>query len=335
MRIIEALRSAPCHRGVRWGIAGFFATAVLAGGVRLAGARTDWLLQADGELIDLPIGRLHYRDLGSGPPVVMVHGLGGQMRNFSYALSERLIRRYRLILLDRPGSGFSVRAPGSTGSLAEQGAFVAAAIRRLDLDRPLLVGHSLGGAVALATALNHPELIGGLALIAPLTQVPVIPRWLRHPVIRSGRLHRALAHSVAIPLLAISREARRRRAFWPDALPDDFEIRGGGMALERADAITAALGDIAGLADEMPGIVARYSELRLPVEIIFGRDDMILDPVINGSTTASQIPGVRLTLCDGGHMLPLTRPDRIAAWIDQTFRRIAETSFPRSEADGA
>ena len=82
---------------------------------------------------------------------------------------DKLSGDYRLVALDRPGSGYSVRAPGAGAGLGEQARIVVRLIERLGLERPLLVGHSLGGTVALAVAIEHPQAICGLALLAPYT----------------------------------------------------------------------------------------------------------------------------------------------------------------------
>ena len=126
-------------------------------------------LPPQGCFIDVDGHRLHYLDLGAGPPIVMIHGLGGQVRNFTHSLTGRLAGRHRLIVVDRPGSGYSSRPRGGAVGLRAQAAILARLVERLELGRPLLVGHSLGGAVALAMALDHPRAVGGLALLAPLT----------------------------------------------------------------------------------------------------------------------------------------------------------------------
>jgi pimeloyl-ACP methyl ester carboxylesterase len=142
--------------------------ALLAGGLgglviftAITARRVETALPARGQFIEVAGARIHYLDKGSGPSIVILHGLGGQMGNFTYALLERLTDEFRVILMDRPGSGYSRRAPGATGRLTEQAAIVAEFIRKLGLERPLLVGHSLGGAIALGVALDHPEVISG------------------------------------------------------------------------------------------------------------------------------------------------------------------------------
>ena len=310
---------------------GFRSGAILAGIALAAGAlmlgptvfdlRARSHVPQDGELVEIEGRRLHVRDWGQGPPIVMIHGLGGQMRNFSYALTERLHDHNRIILIDRPGAGYSQTALDGS-ELRIQARIIADAIRKLGIVRPLIVGHSLGGAVALAIALDNPGIAGGLALIAPLTQTPDVPAWLASPPLRSRWAHRLLAHATPPLLLALQGAGFAKRAFTPEEMPADFSIKGGGELTLAPDVLVAALRDAAGLTDELPPLVARYRSLNVPVDILFGNDDTILDPALHGLCTAEQMPGARLSIVPGGHMLPVTQPNLVAAWLSEAQSRI-------------
>ena len=109
------------------------------------------LVPPQGRFIEVDGVRLHVVDSGekpgqSGPPLLFLHGLLGQLNHFSYALTALFPER-RVVLLDRPGSGFSQAAPSQ--SLAAQADLAAKVIALLNLGKPLVVGHSFGGAVAL------------------------------------------------------------------------------------------------------------------------------------------------------------------------------------------
>src|SRR5215469_12853308 len=106
--------------------------------------RVEKALPPRGEFLQLTGARIHYLERGSGQAIVMVHGLGGQSGNFTYGLVDQLAREYRVIVVDRPGSGYSTRESDDSAQLRMQATFVADFIRKLGLDRPLVVGHSLG-----------------------------------------------------------------------------------------------------------------------------------------------------------------------------------------------
>jgi pimeloyl-ACP methyl ester carboxylesterase len=123
-----------------------------------------------GTFMEIDGQRIHYIDQGNGPAIVMLHGLGGNLQHFTYALVDRLANQFRVIAVDRPGSGHSTRPKQASAALGAQAATLAHLIRALKLEKPLLVGHSLGGALALTMALQYPDCAGALALIAPLTR---------------------------------------------------------------------------------------------------------------------------------------------------------------------
>src|SRR5690606_11676526 len=124
------------------------------------------LVPPPGRFVTIDGHRIHYFDRRQGRPIVFIHGLGGTQFHF-LPLFAALERDFRLVALDRPGSGYSTRVGLTPASPKQHAAFIARFIDELGLERPLLVGHSLGGAIALAVALDHPDKISGLALIAP------------------------------------------------------------------------------------------------------------------------------------------------------------------------
>ncbi len=134
-------------------------------------AKAERLVPANGKFIEIDGNRIHYVETGEGRPIVFLHGLGAQLHHFRHTLFDRFGPGYRLIALDRPGSGYSLRASGATGRLPEQAQMVRRFIEALGLERPLVVGHSLGGAIVLTLAVEHPETISGIALLAPLTHL--------------------------------------------------------------------------------------------------------------------------------------------------------------------
>lgn len=303
--------------------AGIAAGAAAAGLTLLSqwqGRRAEAKVPPDGDFVAVPGARLHYVALGEGSPVVMVHGLGGQLRNFSYALADIVSRHHRVILIDRPRSGYSTVDAGSEPGIVEQAALIAAAIGVLGLERPLYVGHSLGGAIGLALALNHPGVVRALALIAPLTQPqPEPPAVFRG--LAAGAASKAarfvVSNTIALPLAMLTGPATVKQVFAPETAPADFDVRGGGMLALRPGNVAAAMFEIGRASQEMEQLQPRYRELTLPVSILYGRGDHVLDHRRDGEATAQQISRCRLELIEGGHMLPVTQPDLTARFIER------------------
>ncbi len=112
---------------------------------RRIAAESERLVPPVGKFVDVDGNRIHYVEAGEGLPILFLHGLGGQLHHFRHTLFDRFPPGYRLVAIDRPGSGYSVRAADASGSLSEQAQAIARFIERIGLDRPLVVGHSLAG----------------------------------------------------------------------------------------------------------------------------------------------------------------------------------------------
>jgi pimeloyl-ACP methyl ester carboxylesterase len=169
--------------------------------------RIEAAMPPPGRFVDVPGARLHVLERGQGPAVLLVHGLSGQLENFGYGMIEPLSRNFRVIAVDRPGAGHSTRTPGSATDLPAQAEALAALCDQLGLERPLVVGHSLGGAIALALAIHHPGRVGGLALIAPLTHPPkAISPVFRAMTVPGAWLRRLMAWTLVVPMSMRHRE---------------------------------------------------------------------------------------------------------------------------------
>jgi len=302
-------------------LAGFaIATAIVA-------RRVEARVPRAGRFVEVPGARLHYVDRGTGPAIVMIHGVAAQLHNFTYGLTDRLSDRYRVICVDRPGCGYSTLANRSQPGLYEQAAMIAHFLRALDLDRPLVVGHSLGGAVSLALALDHPSSVGALALLSPLTQrQDDVPEAFARLVIRSARLRWLFSRTLAVPLGKLGSRKVQAQVFAPDRCPADFESRGGNALLFRPNSVFAASSELSAGSGELIAMMARYPAVEAPLAILFARHDAILDPVVHGAAMTAAKPLATLDLIDGGHMFPITAPEQTAAWIDHQARKLADHS---------
>lgn len=268
---------------------------------------------------------IHYVERGEGRPILFIHGLGGTLHHMRRPLMEEFGEGYRLIALDRPGSGYSTRPSGFDGRLSEQARLIAGFIDALGLERPLLVGHSLGGAVAPATALQYPEKVAGLALIAPLTQAEdkVAPEF-RGLDIRSSLLRRIVSETLAVPNSVKMAAQTLDFVFGPQKPPHDYAVAGGAMAGLRPSHFYATSTDLVALRHDMSGFSARYGEISVPAGILFGSADRVLDHKRHGTGMEGRIPGLDVEIMEGvGHMPQYADTSRVVAFI----RRIADRAF--------
>jgi pimeloyl-ACP methyl ester carboxylesterase len=278
-----------------------------------------------GRFVDVDGARIHYLDEGSGPPIVLIHGLAGQVHNFTHSLLGRLRDAHRVIVVDRPGSGYSTAAPGSSAAVDAQARLIANFIVALGLERPLIVGHSLGGAIGLYLGLNHPEQVGGLALLAPVTTMPErIPAPFEGLAIQSPLLRRLVAWTLATPISIANRTVVLETLFGPQPVAADFAIKGGGLLNLRPKSFIGASRDLTANEQELKALPGRYQELKVPLGIIYGSQDRILDPAAHGKGLAAQRPDADFELIEGGgHMILITSADRCAAFIVRAAQRLA------------
>ncbi len=313
----KAVSDAP-ERSIALRSAGVIAATLAAAAVytRVTTKRIEQDVPADGNLIDVAGARLHYVDRGTGPAIVLVHGLGAQLRNFSYGVADALAENYRVILVDRPGSGYSVPTGEQPGILG-QSAIIARFIDKLGLDRPpLLVGHSLSGAVALGVATHHPGSVAGLALLAPMTQPPqAMPAPVASAIEGNPGARALFANLFGTPISRAAYGLRWGKIFAPDPVPADFATRGGGGLGDRPVSVNAALVELASADIDLTAIVSRYADLTIPVALLYGRDDQAIAPTIDGDRAVEAIPGATLEMTDGGHMLPVAHQQASAAFV--------------------
>jgi pimeloyl-ACP methyl ester carboxylesterase len=277
------------------------------------------------EWLDVDGERIHYRSMGEGPPIVLVHGLGGQMKNFDYLPLQQLAEHHRVVLVDRPGSGLSPRRDDRNAGIGAQGRLVSGFIRAMKFAQPpLLVGHSLGGAISLSTALQDPDCVAGVALIAPLTHFsPDVPAPFRAMAIRTPWLRRLFAQVLAAPLAILNSRKTVDLVFGPEPAPKDFPFRGGGLLSLRPGNFYGSSTDMCAVEDDLPRQEKRYEELRLPVFMLFGDADRVLDWKMQGEGLAAKVPQLKLELVPGaGHMLPVTRPAVTAEWLEGVARAV-------------
>lgn len=270
-----------------------------------------------GQFAKLSQGTLHYVDEGHGPAIVLVHGLAGNLQNFTYGVSKPLAQQYRVIVVDRPGCGYSKRNANADSSLEAQADTLIELLDHLQIESAVFVGHSLGGAISLAAAQRHPSRVKALALIAPLTHQPDRPSPVFKPLdIASPALRKLVGWTVAVPGTLLRLSTSLKIIFGPEKAPADFAIRGGGILSLKPQTFITASSDVQQVKACLPNIEAAYASMTTPVHVLYGREDRILSAKLNGEDLPQRIPGAQLTLIQGGHMLPVTQAAATCQFIE-------------------
>ena len=279
--------------------------------------RTERRYPPSGQFITVEGVRLHYREQGKGPPVVLLHGNGAMVEDFtSSGLFDALAADHRVIVFDRPGFGHSQRPRGRIWTVAAQAKLLHQAMLRLGAERPVLVGHSWGTLVALAMALEHQAEVRALVLLAgyyrPTRRLDVsLVSLLALPVLGT------LARYTILPLLGrLVLPRLLRQIFAPAPVAPGF--RAGfpvAMAL-RPSQLRASAADTALM---IPGVAAlhhRYGELTLPVRILGGTEDCLVETRYQALHLHRQIGQSLLQQVEGaGHMIHHSAPALVLAAI--------------------
>lgn len=283
-----------------------------------------------GKVIEVDGNRIHYVEAGRGRPILFIHGLGAQFHQFRHPLFGRLQGDFHLVALDRPGSGYSVRARGASAGVSEQARVIVRFMDKLGLEKPLVVGHSLGGMVALAIAIEHPDRVAGLALLSPYTRYSdkTGPAFAPLHIAQPWRRW-LISQTFAIPAALKTAPQVLDFIFGPQAMPADYPIAGGGMSGLRPSHFYATCSDLVATAEDMPRLQARYGEIKVPVGILFGTADRVLPHKPHGLAMKDKIAGLDLDLAEGiGHMPQFVATDQVEAFI----RRMAGKAFGQQPA---
>ncbi len=275
-----------------------------------------------GQMIPVKGGRIHAEVIGSGPDVVLIHGSSGSTRDMGFALAPLLADRYRVILFDRPGLGYSDALNPAGASIAEQADALVEAAEALGAARPIVVGQSYGGAVALAWAVRHPDRLAALVPVSAASHPWDVPLELFYRITATR-----LGHWLVLPLLTAwvpERTVTRVLAevFAPQPVPPGFaRYFGPHMTLRRASLRANAL-QRANLLAEIEALAPLYPQISVPVEIIHGTADTIVDPGLHAQTLSDRVPGARVTwLQNVGHMPHHVAAPEVAAAIDRAATR--------------
>jgi pimeloyl-ACP methyl ester carboxylesterase len=275
-----------------------------------------------GRFLEVDGRKVHADVSGSGPDVILIHGASGNTRDFTFDLAKRLDDRYRVIAFDRPGLGWSDDAGDAGVSPLVQADILRAAAGQLGVRDPVVVGHSYGGAVAMAWALRAPGDTAALVIVSGATMPwpGGLGGWYG---LTSSRLGRA----TVVPLVtAFAPAARTDDAiagiFAPDPVPAGYADHvGAGLTLRR-ETLSANARQVNGLRPHVVLMSENYASLRLPVEIVHGTADTIVPADIHAVPLSRLLPDAQLTLLPGtGHMPHHADPAAVVAAIDRAAAR--------------
>lgn len=281
-----------------------------------------------GEMVQTPLGEVHVIRRGHGVagglrPLVLIHGSTTNALDLDLDLAGRFSDQREVIIIDRPGHGFSPR-PTDGWRLDVQAKAIHQALKALGVEHPVVCGQSYGGAIALRYALDYPEDLAGLVLLAAVShRWPGGVAWYNRVGINPwyGRLFRrtfialygrfgsprgvAKALRGSVHLHAYHARTRAALTFRPRAFRHNAE-------------------DIVRLYEQLVAMDQRYGEIDTPTELVAGTHDMTVITSVHGQSLAQQIPNANLEVIQhAGHALHHTHPEAAVAAINRLDERLA------------
>jgi pimeloyl-ACP methyl ester carboxylesterase len=265
---------------------------------------------------------LHVVDIGprdaAGPPVVMLHGASANLEVMRQPVGAGLAKTHRVILIDRPGHGWSTRARLEDSTPEIQGRMIDEALAKLGVGEAVFVVHSWAGALGLRMALDYPQRVAGLVMLAPVAYpwpggVGRYNRIVSMPVI--GPL---LAYTITLPLGTLVAGPGARGVFLPQAMPAGFLENTATALLLRPREFLANARDLVTLKAAVAEQAPRYAEIKAPITIIAGdTTDKTVSTNIHSRPLASTAPNAKLiVLPDVGHMVQYAVPDLVISEIE-------------------
>jgi pimeloyl-ACP methyl ester carboxylesterase len=272
--------------------------------------------------------RRAFRVAGSGPPLVLVHGIGDSSETWDPVLDE-LARRHTVIAPDLLGHGASAK-PRADYSVAAYANGVRDLLGVLDIDRVTLVGHSLGGGVAMQFAYQYPERTERLVLVGSGGAGPDVSPVLRAATLPGAALLLTLLH-LPTARWQVGRVIGLLRALGTDLGQDAPDLMRVVDALPDATARAAFTRTLRSVVDWRGQVVTMldrcYLTLGMPTLLIWGDRDAVV-PVAHAYRAHAAMPGSRLEIfADAGHFPFHTDPDRFVRVLEQFLATTAPAAW--------
>lgn len=317
----------------------FSITALVLGGTALltscTNAQRDTRIEKEyppvGQFVEVAGGKVHYLREGTGPELILLHGAGANLRDYTFDLFDKLKDRYTVTAFDRPGLGYTDHVPGlDAGPFATQGdtpqdqaKMLREAAAKLEIVNPIVAGHSYGGIVALAWAVQgldaqSPQDARAIVSFAGVAMPWPDPLGAYYTVNGS-----ALGGAIVVPILsALVPDSTVTSAvdatFAPNPVPDGFADHLGGLLTIRPETFRANVRQVNTLYPNVVALSARYPELTLPIVILHGTADTTVPIDIHAREIVKIVPSVEVVELDGvGHQPHHVDNDAAIAAIDR------------------
>lgn len=280
--------------------------------VRLAAWRAERQHPPIGRFITVDGVRLHYIERGAGRPIVLIHGMGSLLQDFTSSIVDDLAQDYRVVAFDRPGYGYSRRPRGTVWTPERQARLFHMALTRLGIEKPIVLGHSWGTLVALAYALAYPHQTAAIVLLGGYV-FPVRRRELSMTGFFRLPLFGALLRETIAPLVSrLTAPRLLETVFAPNPIPPRFAAEFPGDLNHRPSQLRALAEDALLLRPSAAALSRRYRDVLVPTVIVAGESDHLVDPHRQAIRLHHAIPHSAIRLLPRtGHMVHHARPSAV------------------------
>ena len=295
--------------------------ALLAVATQAGVAWLAWKYPPQGRFVDAAGARIHVVELGPkdarGLPVVLIHGASSSLETMRRPLGDLLARNHRVILIDRPGLGWSTRERVEDSTPAVQARMIDEALGKLGVARAIFVGHSWAGSVMPEMALSFPERTAGLVMLSP-----VLYRWPGgvgsfNELAAIPVLGPLLANTITLPVGIWLVDSGVRYVFAPQPMPENFVEETQVKLVLRPRVFLNNARDLGTLKAEVARRAPDYPNIKVPMVIVAGDKDNTVSTDIHARQFVANVPATKLiVLPNVGHMPQVAAPDLIVKEIE-------------------
>lgn len=279
-----------------------------------------------GRVVDTGKSGLHYIEKGAGIPVIMIHGSDGTLYNFQRSIFAQVATEFRAIAVDRPDHGYSDAPPDRALTIPFNVEAIREGVKRMGIHRPIVVGYSYGGAVALKWAADYPDELAGLVLISPAAYPQIHYLSVFAYVAGIPLLGPLIVNTMFVPIARPQTKIWARRAFRPDPLPPDV--------IDTVLAFSLRPKQFAAFAEEMRhfhyDLAAQsgdYHKIKIPVAILAGEGDILLTPDRQAVRLQRSLPDATIRL------FPQTGHEVHYKYRDETLAAIRQVAAKSGKGD--
>jgi len=255
-----------------------------------------------GKFIDVDGVPVHYIKQGSGPALILIHGAGGHVKDFTYEHVARFSKDFTVIAFDRPGHGYTPVLKNTSATLAQQAQLITKAAEQLGVTRAYVLGFSYGGALALHLATYDKAFVKGLVLVSAVAMpwpgtIHLNYRLMSKPFIGPAMMAFATAYFGDAYF-----RATYATVFAPHATPKGYLDHVGVNMSVRFRSFVENSRQLNSLYPQVLAQFDRYKDLTIPIELIHGTADPTVPDIIHAKEFIKLVPHAHLAQVHGmGH----------------------------------